>query len=157
MHTWYKFASYTPGIGLCRDRFKGGTRDVEHRNGACILRRPEEVENERWRSTGNVKQLGTAGWYKVRTPQYLDTEYVTILNSPPALCSMNGITKRRSSYHTMVVQINTTKPNSMLFFILIILTQISESHILSRNQFSDVNLFIYFLQFSTLHSKSNFI
>ena len=30
-----------------RDRFKGGTRDVEHRHGICILRRSEEVENER--------------------------------------------------------------------------------------------------------------
>ena len=39
--------SYTPGLGLGPDRFKGGTRDVEHRNGTCVLRRPEEVENKR--------------------------------------------------------------------------------------------------------------
>ena len=45
--------SYTPGLGLCPDRFKGGTRDVEHRNGVCILHRPEEAENERW---STVKQ-----------------------------------------------------------------------------------------------------
>lgn len=31
---------------------------------------------------------------------YLDTEYESILlNSPPALCSGNGMTKYRSSYH----------------------------------------------------------
>ena len=42
-----KHVSYTPGLGLCRDRFKGGTRDVEHRNSTCLLRRPEEVENKR--------------------------------------------------------------------------------------------------------------
>ena len=43
--------------------------------------------------------------------QYLDTEYVSIVNSPPAFCSVNGITKRRPLYHTMVVQttINTIK------------------------------------------------
>ena len=40
--------SYTPGLELlCRDRLKGGTRDVEHRNGTYILRRPEEVENKK--------------------------------------------------------------------------------------------------------------
>ena len=27
------YVSYTPGLGLCRDGFKGGTRGVEHRNG----------------------------------------------------------------------------------------------------------------------------
>ena len=49
--------------------------------------------------------------WKPRIPlhQHLDTEYVSILNSPPALCSVKGIKKRRSSCHTMVVQINTTK------------------------------------------------
>ena len=63
--------------------------------------------------------------WKPRIPlhQYLDTEYVSILNSPPALCSVNGITKLCSSYHTMVVQINTIKLKSMLFFMLIIPTQ----------------------------------
>ena len=71
------------------------------------------------------KIVGTAGCYKIRTLtrnipivpcgnteyRYINTSTpsVSILNSPPALCSVNGITKRRSSYHTMVVPIITTK------------------------------------------------
>ena len=54
--------SYTPGLELlCRDRLKGRTRAVEHRNGTYILRRPEEVENERLRSTVTSETVGTAG------------------------------------------------------------------------------------------------
>ena len=68
--------------------------------------------------------------------QYLITEYVSILNSPPALCSVNGITKRRSSYHTMVVQTKLQKLKSMLFFILIIPTQIRISHSIQKSIFS---------------------
>ena len=44
-HAWQASVSYTPGLGLCRGRFEGGTRDVEHRNCMCILPRPEKVEN----------------------------------------------------------------------------------------------------------------
>ena len=52
--------SYAPGLGLARDMFKGGTRDVEHRNGTYMLRRPEEVENKRW-SRRSSETFGTAG------------------------------------------------------------------------------------------------
>ena len=78
--------------------------------------------------------------WKPRIPlhQYLDTEYSNILNSPPALCSGNGITKRRSSYHTIVLQTNSTK-TYIHGIIPIIPTQNSESHIPSRNQISVLN------------------
>ena len=52
--------------------------------------------------------------------QYLDTEYVSILSNPPP-CSVNGITKLRSSFHTTVavVQTNTTKTQIHVILMLI--------------------------------------
>ena len=51
--------SYTPGLGLCRDWFKGGTRDVAHRNSTCILSRPEEVREQKMKKYS--KTVGIAG------------------------------------------------------------------------------------------------
>ena len=115
-----KRVSYTPGLELCRDRFKGGARNVERRNGACILRRPEEVENER----STVKQWAppddtryehspeTSPLFRAETPDTVKSisrqRVREHAQQPPCALLVNEITKRRSSYPTMV-QINTTK------------------------------------------------
>ena len=149
--------SYTPGLGLCRDRFKGGTRDVEHRNGTCILSRPEEVENERWRST-TVKQWAppddtrcehspeTSPLFHVETPNTVTSMSRHRVREHPQQppCSLLGERNNKASliisYHAWFISI-PQKLKSMLFFILIIPTQKSESHILqvSVNQFSALN------------------
>ena len=61
--------------------------------------------------------------WKPRIPshQYLDTEYVSILNSPPALCSVNGITNRRSSYRTTVVQTTIITTKTRIHVIILII------------------------------------
>ena len=143
-----KRVSYTPGLELCRDRFKGGARNVERRNGACILRRPEEVENER----STVKQWAppddtryehspeTSPLFRVETPNTVISISRHRVREHPqqSPCSLLGERDNKASlimsYHGGSNQYHKTSIH-VIFHTHNSNTK-SESHILSRNHFS---------------------